>query len=49
MLIVGYGDIYPRTHVGRIICILACMCGIFVLSLFIVALTNTATFSSEEE
>ena len=49
MTTIGYGDIYPRTHLGRITCIIACIWGVFILSLFVVALTNTTEFSAKEE
>lgn len=49
MTTIGYGDIYPRTHLGRITCIVACIWGVFILSLFVVALTNTTEFTQKEE
>ncbi len=48
MTTIGYGDIYPVTNLGRIICIVACIWGVFILSLFVVALTNTTEFSAKE-
>jgi hypothetical protein len=48
LYIVGYGDIYPVTNLGRTICIIACIWGVFILSLFVVALTNTTEFSAKE-
>ena len=49
MTTIGYGDIFPRTHLGRITCIIACIWGVFILSLFVVALTNTTEFETKEE
>ena len=48
-VLVGYGDIYPKTNLGRITCIVACIWGVFILSLFVVALTNTTEFTQKEE
>ena len=44
MTTIGYGDIYPTTHLGRVTCIIACIWGVFILSLFVVALTSTTDF-----
>lgn len=48
MTTIGYGDIYPQTHLGRLVIIIACIWGVFILSLFVVALNNTITLSKEE-
>lgn len=48
MTTIGYGDIYPQTHLGRLVIIVACIWGVFILSLFVVALNNTITLSKEE-
>ena len=45
---VGYGDIFPRTHYGRLFSILAMFCGQFTNSMIIIAMTITAQFSLEE-
>ena len=49
MTTIGYGDIYPVTHFGRISAILACIWGVFILSLFVVALTVTTEFNDREK
>jgi hypothetical protein len=49
MTTVGYGDYFPRTHLGRFIIILACFCGVFLVSLTIVSLTKTSDFSYGEK
>lgn len=41
MTTVGYGDLFPRTMLGRVICILLVVWGIFVVSIMVVVLTNT--------
>jgi hypothetical protein len=48
MTTIGYGDIYPVTHLGRISAVLACMVGVFIISLFVVALNNTTEFKETE-
>jgi potassium intermediate/small conductance calcium-activated channel subfamily N protein 2 len=48
MTTVGYGDIFPVTHLGRLTTILACIWGMFIMSMIIVTLTNIITLTSEE-
>lgn len=49
MTTVGYGDIYPVTHLGRLTTILACIWGMFIMSMIIVTLTNIITLTKEED
>ena len=49
MTTVGYGDIFPITHIGRLTTILACIWGMFIMSTIIVTLTNIITLTNEEE
>ena len=49
MTTIGYGDIYPTTHFGRYTTIIACIWGVFILSLFVVALTNSTEFEEKEQ
>lgn len=49
MTTVGYGDFYPRTLIGRIVDTLLVVCGVFVVSLMVVLLTNTLNMDSSEE
>ena len=44
----GYGDFFPRTLVGRIIGVICCIIGIFLLSLVVITLIVSSQFSVEE-
>mmetsp|Transcript_692 Transcript_692/g.1263 ORF Transcript_692/g.1263 Transcript_692/m.1263 type:complete len:528 (-) Transcript_692:8051-9634(-) len=48
MTTVGYGDFYPRTHMGRIFVVVAVMCGVFLISLIVVTMTISSQFTSSE-
>lgn len=48
MTTVGYGDFAPRTHIGRAITTLACLWGVFIISLIVVSLTNTTAFTKSQ-
>lgn len=45
---VGYGDYYPKTNFGRLIGIITAFWGVFFVSLFVVALTNTLELAESE-
>lgn len=45
MMTVGFGDYYPKTHIGRGISIVACFWGVFIVSMMVVTLTNATTLS----
>jgi hypothetical protein len=49
ILTVGYGDYYPRTSLGRVIAVVACLWGTFLVSMMVVSLTLSVDFSSQEE
>lgn len=49
MTTVGYGDVYAMSHTGRFIAVVAAFWGVFLLSLFILALLNMFTLNSSEE
>jgi len=49
MTTVGYGDIYPVTHQGRLTTVFACIWGTFVVSMLIVSLTSLISLENEEE
>ena len=40
MSTIGYGEIYPTTHMGRLFAIISCVLGSALLSMFVVALEN---------
>jgi hypothetical protein len=48
MTTVGFGDFYPSTHLGRIIDVLACFWGAFLVSLMVVSLTISSQFTQQE-
>jgi Ion channel/Calcium-activated SK potassium channel len=48
MTTVGYGDYFPRTHLGRFTLVIACFWGIFIISLMIVTMTSFISFTNEE-
>ena len=48
MLTIGYGDVYPKSHMGRLIGIVIAGWGAFYVSLFVVALNNMLELDSPE-
>jgi hypothetical protein len=49
MMTVGYGDIVPNTHLGRIVALIANVLGMLLVSLLIVSLSNIVEFTAEEK
>jgi hypothetical protein len=49
MMTIGYGDIFPNTHFGRIIAFLSALVGMLIVSLLIVSLSYVVEFSPEEK
>ena len=45
---VGYGEIYPKTFYGRIVGIIICFWGVFIVSFFVVTLTGMLSFTTPE-
>ena len=48
MCTVGYGDFFPRTHIGRMIIVIACFWGVFLISMMVVTLTESSEFTKSE-
>jgi hypothetical protein len=48
MTTVGYGDFFPRTHMGRFVVVLACFWGVFLVSMMVVTLTVSSEFTKGE-
>mmetsp|Transcript_10233 Transcript_10233/g.10200 ORF Transcript_10233/g.10200 Transcript_10233/m.10200 type:complete len:112 (+) Transcript_10233:1095-1430(+) len=46
---VGFGDFYPKSTFGRIVGVIVCSWGVFVVSFFVVTLNNMLTFNANEE
>lgn len=46
---VGYGDFYMKSTLGRVIGLIVCFWGTFVVSYFVVTVTNMLTFAPPEE
>jgi hypothetical protein len=49
MMTVGYGDIYPNTHLGRMISFLSALTGMLIVSLLIISLSYVVEFSPKEK
>lgn len=49
MSTVGYGDFFPKTHMGRFVGVIICLWGVVVVSIFVVTVTNMLTFDPTEE
>jgi hypothetical protein len=48
MTTVGYGDFFPKTHIGRFIVVVAIVIGTLLVSLTIVALNRMTSFENNE-
>ena len=46
---VGYGELYPKTNFGRFVGIMICFWGVFIISFFVVTVTNMLNFTGSEE
>jgi len=45
---VGYGDFTPTSVYGRLVGMVCCFCGIYLLSLMIVSLVNFLNLTEDE-
>jgi len=48
MATVGYGDYFPRTIPGRFITLIVAIVGVFLVSIMVVALSNTLSMNPPE-
>ena len=49
MMTVGYGDIFPSTHFGRVVVFFSALCGTILTSTLIAAMGSFVTFSPKEK
>jgi potassium intermediate/small conductance calcium-activated channel subfamily N protein 2 len=49
MTTVGYGDYYPNTHFGRAIVVLACIIGLYFVSMLMVFMTQESILNESEQ
>ena len=49
ILLIGYGDFYPTTQLGRIIAFISCLWGILLESLLVTAIVNSMKLNQKEE
>lgn len=49
MTTVGFGDYYPSSIIGRIIGIISCFNGVFLISMLVATITNVLNLSSHEQ
>ena len=48
MTTVGFGDFYPKTHAGRLIGVVGCFWGTFLVSIMVVSLTISAELTPQQ-
>ena len=49
MTTVGYGELFPKTHSGRAVCVITAFFGVFLVSLMVVTLTSSSEFSKYQK
>ena len=47
-ILVGFGDFYPRTILGKVVVVLSSIYGVCVMSLIIVSIQNSLDLTQEE-
>lgn len=47
-MLVGFGDFYPRTILGKVVVALSSIYGVCVMTLIIVSIQNTLDLTQEE-
>ena len=45
----GYGEIIPKTHIGRAICVFSCIYGLFLFSYMVLSVTNIIELDEKEK
>jgi hypothetical protein len=48
MTLVGYGDLYPSTHIGRVIGLSAAILGVLLIGIMVVSLTFISEFTPQQ-
>ena len=48
MTTVGYGDVYPRTHYGRVFGVFSCLIGMLLVSYLVVGMNSLFDFTPQE-
>jgi len=48
MMLVGFGDMYPVTHFGRAVIVMACFWGIFIVSMFVYTMELISAFTKTQ-
>jgi hypothetical protein len=49
ILLIGYGDFYPTTQLGRVIAFISCLWGILLESLLVISIVNSLKLNQKEE
>ncbi|MCQ2818013.1 MAG: potassium channel family protein, partial [archaeon] len=49
MMTIGYGDLYPRTHPGRVVVIISCFLGIYFIAMTMIYMTKKSILSENEQ
>ena len=49
MTTVGYGDFFPKTHFGRVFIIIACVIGIYFVSMMMIFMTQKSILTESEQ